>query len=342
MLELVHILKSAVLISIFVFGMMLVTDYLNVLSKGRMAALIRGGRWRQYTTASFLGATPGCLGAFMNVSFYVHRLIGFGAIVGGMIATSGDEAFVMLAVFPKTALVLFLLLFVLGTLLAWLTDRLAPVFRVKPCEGCEEDLVHQSHIEGQLVSPHAWRRIFCASGFRLVLFLSVTVLLLSVIFGVLGPSSWDFERVALLTILVVIGAATVTAPDHYIKEHIWRHIVRAHLWRVFLWTLFALLMVHLLFHYWDLESFVKAHMVWVLILSALVGVVPESGPHLVFVMMFSQGLVPFSVLLTSSIVQDGHGMLPLLSYSVRDSVRVKSFNLVYGLLIGGGLYLLGM
>ena len=34
------------------------------------------------------GATPGCLGAFMNVSLYVHGMISFGAIVGGTIATS--------------------------------------------------------------------------------------------------------------------------------------------------------------------------------------------------------------------------------------------------------------
>lgn len=55
----------------------------------------------------------------------------------------------------------------------------------------------------------------------------------------------------------------------------------------------------------------------------------------------SMGLSAFSVLLASSIVQDGHGMLPLLSYSVKDSVLVKLFNLVFGLAIGGGLYLIG-
>lgn len=342
MLELVHILKHSVVISIFVFGMMLITDYLNVLTKGKMATVIRGGRWRQYTTASFLGATPGCLGAFMNVSFYVHGLIGFGAIVGGMIATSGDEAFVMLALFPKTALLLFLMLFVLGIVLAHLTDKVAPLLRVKASEKCEVELVHESHIEAQLFSPQAWRKIFSPFGFRFVLFSLVIILVLLVILGLFGPPSWNVERGFLLSILLIIAATTATASDHYLKEHIWRHIIKEHLWRVFLWTLFALLVVHLALHYWDLESFVDAHMVWVLILSALVAVIPESGPHLVFVMMFTQGLIPFSVLLTSSIVQDGHGMLPLLSYSVRDTVKIKLFNLVYGLLIGGALYLIGL
>ena len=85
-----------------------------------------------------------------------------------------------------------------------------------------------------------------------------------------------------------------------------------------------------------------ANMGLVLIISALVGLIPESGPHLVFVMMFASGLIPFSVLLTSSIVQDGHGMIPLFSYTTRDAVLIKLFNLAFGLAIGIPLYLIGL
>jgi len=83
-------------------------------------------------------------------------------------------------------------------------------------------------------------------------------------------------------------------------------------------------------------------LLWVGIIAVLVAVLPESGPHLVFVMMFTQGLIPFSVLLASSIVQDGHGMLPLLSYTVKDSILIKIFNLVYGIIVGLIFYLFGL
>jgi hypothetical protein len=59
-------------------------------------------------------------------------------------------------------------------------------------------------------------------------------------------------------------------------------------------------------------------------------------------MMYAQGLIPFSVLFTTSFVQDGHGMLPLLSYSIKDSVLIKIFNLVFGLAVGGTLYAIGL
>jgi len=64
-------------------------------------------------------------------------------------------------------------------------------------------------------------------------------------------------------------------------------------------------------------------MLWILAIGALIGIVPESGPHLIFVMMYAQGLVPFSVLFTTSFVQDGHGMLLMISYSLKDSVLIK-------------------
>jgi len=58
-------------------------------------------------------------------------------------------------------------------------------------------------------------------------------------------------------------------------------------------------------------------------------------------MMYAQDLIPFSVLFTTSFVQDGHGMLPLLSYSLKDSVLIKVFNLTFGLAAGGILYAIG-
>ena len=52
----------------------------------------------------------------------MHRLISFGALAGSMIAVSGDEAFVMLAMFPRSALILFAVLFVVGISGGWLID----------------------------------------------------------------------------------------------------------------------------------------------------------------------------------------------------------------------------
>jgi hypothetical protein len=123
--------------------------------------------------------------------------------------------------------------------------------------------------------------------------------------------------------------------------HIFNHIIKKHIWKIALWTFAALLIIEIGTKYLDLESFVTNYKITLLFLSAVVGLIPESGPHMFFVSMFANGLIPFSILLTSSIVQDGHGMLPMLSYSLMDSIKIKTFNLCIGLVAGLSLFYLG-
>ncbi|MBU0899280.1 putative manganese transporter, partial [bacterium] len=136
-------LKQALVISTFVFIMMMMVDYLEILTQGKMSQVIKGGYGRQYLISSGLAVIPGCCGAFMNVSFYLHGLLSFGAITGSMIAASGDEAFVMISLFPKQALILFGLLFTLGVACAWLIDKVVvPLLKIKPCQVCQLSKLH--------------------------------------------------------------------------------------------------------------------------------------------------------------------------------------------------------
>jgi len=340
------VFKHALMISVFVFVMMLLVDFIDMASKGRMSGIIKGGRWRQYTLASFLGSTPGCLGAFMNVSLYVHGFISFGAIVGGMIATSGDEAFVMLAQFPGTAIALFVLLFLFGIVFAWISDRIIPILRITPCESCID--AHCEECLSDIDNQESMSDIFRPANFignfqslsftRFLLLILLTSFIILVVLGTLGPSTWGWKRITFVTLSLCTSYIIVVCSEHYLESHIWDHIIKKHLFRVFLWSFGALLFVHLGLAFWNLGPFIHDHMLWVLLIGALIGIIPESGPHLIFVMMYAQGFIPFSVLFTTSFVQDGHGMLPLLSYSIKDSVLIKAFNLAFGLAVGGTLY----
>jgi hypothetical protein len=336
-----EILKHALMITVFVFVMMLIVDFLDMFSEKRLTAIMTGGIWRQYAVASFFGVTPGCLGAFMNVSLYVHGLLSFGALTGAMIATSGDEAFVMLAKFPGTAMLLFGLLFVLSIPLAWVADKIVKATGYIPCESC---ILQEYHPEME-VYHFSWKglaeNLTRISLVRSLLLLIFGFFIVAVLVGVAGPQSWDWERITLLILLLLGVLILVSVSDHYLKDHIWSHIIRAHLWRVFLWTFLALVVVHMGLNYWNFKSLISNNIPWMFVLGALVAVIPESGPHLVFVMLFAEGLIPFSVLFTSSFVQDGHGILPLLSYTVKDSILIKILNFIFGLGIGMVLYVIG-
>jgi succinate dehydrogenase hydrophobic anchor subunit len=325
--------KHALMITVFVFVMMLIVDFLDMFSKKKLTNVMRGGIWRQYTIASFLGATPGCLGAFMDVSLYVHGLISFGALTGAMIATSGDEAFVMLAKFPGTALLLFGMLFALSIPLAWIDV---------PCQSCDLDEYHTEEETHKFTWEDLMHNLVTLSPARHSLLLVFGLFTVLVLLGIAGPQSWDWERLTLLILLFLALFILVAVSDHYLKEHIWSHIIKGHMWRVFLWTFLALVVVHMGLTYWNFKTLISNNIPWMFLLGALVAVIPESGPHLVFVMLFAEGIIPFSVLFTSSFVQDGHGILPLLSYTVKDSILIKILNLIFGLGIGMILYFIGL
>jgi len=273
------VLTQTVQVTLLVLIMMTLVDAVNVWTRGKLATLLKGaGRWRQYVVASLIGSAPGCVGAFTNVSLYMHGMISFGALVGAMAAASGDEAFVMLAMFPKTAILLFGLLFVVGIVVGWVSDRAVKKWNISTCEDCEMQQFH--------------------------------------------PTQEGFV--------------------HYLKDHVWQHIITKHLWKTALWTLGALMVVEFGLRYWNLEALTSQYTILLLLAGALLGLIPESGPHLIFVTMFANGLIPFSVLFTSTFVQDGHGMLPLLSYSVKDSIKVKAFNLSFGVIFGFILFAFGL
>jgi len=335
----IHVLSTAVLVTGLVLVMMLVVEFFNVLSRGALGRRLarRGGR----LPAVLIGTVPGCLGAFTNVTLYVHGAVSFGALAGSMIAASGDEAFVMLALFPRRALLLFALLFAYGLLVARVVDW---VFGTRGFRGecCTSGLsVHETEAEPLRPAPLAWANLRWSGG-RALLAGGLLAFAAAIGAGVLAPGEAAWLRT--LFVLAGLGLAVLVAlaPEHFVHEHLVRHVLREHALRVFLWTFGALAVAE-----WatqsglGIEAFIREHTALALLVAAAVGVIPESGPHLVFATLYATGALPFSVLLTSSAVQDGHGMLPLLAESPADFLRVKAINLVAGLALGFTAMLLG-
>jgi len=285
----------------------------------------------QIITATILGIPPGCLGSFTVVSLYTHKMMGLPALVAVMIATSGDEAFVMFALFPGKAFLLHGVLFAIAILAGWLVQFLTREdiepeqkgFFVHDYENCR-------CFSKKIIIPQLKRMTFE----RAVLLMFVVLFTILLLTGVIGKNVWDWKRITFMTGSLFMLFLFITVPEHFLKEHIYQHILRKHLLRIFLWTWGAFVVLHFIESSLALTNLVQNNNHLILILSVLMGVIPESGPHLVFVTMYSENLIPFSILLANSIVQDGHGMLPLLAESRKDFIKVKSINLIIGFIIG--------
>ena len=282
-------LRSAVLISGLVVVMMMLIESFNIDSKGDFFGGLRRSRVGQVVISAFLGMIPGCMGGFASVSLYTHGILSIGALVAILIASSGDSAFVMLAAFPRDAVWIFLLLFAIAVAVGLLVD----VFYRKgaPRAICRQELA----IHGDDETPeHPGRHL---SWKRALLFVGVAAFIAALLSGVLehehgageGHQSgvvdllseeWMYWVFGVLSLIVL--AVLVFGSDHFVEEHLWHHIVLRHLPSVFLWTFGVLVLLGVGLGFVDIRSWISSNTAWMIVLATLVGIIPESGPHLVF------------------------------------------------------------
>ena len=340
-MEIWTIAGKTLTITWFVAVMMILVEYANVLSVDRLRSALCGSRFTQYLAAVLLGALPGCLGAFVVVALYIHRSVRLGAVVACMIATSGDEAFVMLAMFPRQALWLTLALVAIGIVAGLLTDMVVGSPSIQG--GCGEMVVHDGADRCKCFDSNTiladWRRPTPARG---TLVVTTALFVLGILSGYVGPAEWGWLRVTLVSLSSLALFVVATVPEHFIEDHLWRHIALRHVPRIFLWTLGSMVAVALLHTSIEGMALVRGNHWLMLAGAASLGLIPESGPHLVVVMLYADGNLPLSVLVASSVVQDGHGMLPLLAHSWRDFLTVKAINFMAGVLAGSIMLLAGI
>ena len=353
------VLRNSFLITGLVIIMMLMIEFINIHSEGKFFAKLRRNRFGQLVLGAGLGIIPGCMGGFAAVSMYSHKLLSFGALIAMMIASSGDEAFVMLAMIPREALILCGVLFVIAILAGWIVDLLTNK-QTSHSSYCEEGfrLHEEEHEHGTVKEKPSLKNLKHASAERIALLLGVVIFIIALAFGLLEHEHeheheaaemsshlnifdeyWMNLFFAVVSLIVVWFIATVS--EHVVKEHLWEHIIRKHFLSIFLWTFGALLVIELGLHYLDMESWISTNIPWMILLALLVGIIPESGPHMLFVTLFATGTVPFSVLLASSISQDGHASLPLLAESKGSFVKAKIINMVVAAIAGYICYFIG-
>ncbi|MBQ2965645.1 MAG: arsenic efflux protein [Bacteroidales bacterium] len=388
---LIDILRNSILITGLVVIMMMMIESLNIESKGMVFKGLQRTKIGQVVIAALLGSIPGCMGGFATVSLYTHRMFSFGALVAMMIASSGDEAFMMLAMIPQDALIIFAILFILAVIVGILTDLIRDRIHSRRCsmsdhsgcgaesdctEGyvihtdacCNEDGGHDDHQSGM---PYEHRRHFGWK--RITMFIGLAIFIAALGTGRLGHDhgahghevhehvldetcihehaheheavhggedfhidllNEDWMNVLFAGLSVIMLFVLVFASDHFVEGHLWNHIVKRHLPTIFAWTSGVLLVLGIVLQYVDISRWISDNTALMILLATLIGIIPESGPHMIFVTLFAAGVVPLPVLLASSISQDGHASIPLLAESKKSFLMAKLINCIVALAAG--------
>lgn len=350
------ILKNTFFITGLVMVMMLFIEYINVRSRGHSFARLQRSPMRQIVVGALLGIIPGCIGGFAAVSLFTHRMLSFGALVAMTIATTGDEAFLLLAMTPHTAILLNGILLAIAVTAGWLVNRCVKNF---PTPFTAAHFALHDHerapAQGGRFRANIVDNLRHLSFQRAMLLCGLLIFTVAMLSGALehhhvhdaSPAhgamlfgerwlNWLFAGISLVSLVLI-----ASVDEHFLDEHLWGHVIRRHFFKIFLWTLGALTVIaiiHELFGRDDMHAWIGDNRLLVLLTAILVGLIPESGPHLIFVTLYASGSIPFSVLLANCVLQEGHTALPLLAESPRAFMWVKILKTGMALLIGLGGY----
>jgi hypothetical protein len=338
--NLLSVFQHTLMITFFVLVVMMMIEYITVQSRGRWSKPFGRSGYLQIMVASFLGLIPGCLGGFTAVSLYIHRTFNFAALLTTMTATTGDESFVMFSLFPYKALQLNLYLLLLSIVVGF-TNFL--IFKNKsPLKTEERDIPLHKEDDCTCFEPKQILPRLRKISFTRALLITGSLLFLLHLFTTAEyhrPGGWEKPTYIIITLIGLFIVTTV--PEHFLTEHLWRHTIKRHIPRIFAWTLIAFLFLDVFLGYFDLDHWISSNTGIILVLALLIGLIPQSGPHIIFVTLFAGGAIPFSVLMANSIVQDGHGAIPLLAESPRSFIIMKSIKLGIGILAGCAGILMG-
>lgn len=332
----------------------------------------------QLLMAVFLGVIPGCVGGFLVVSLYAHRMLSFGAVLAASFTALGDDAFRMFAMAPMETFRLEAILLVMGLVAGFLVDMLwrrkfsampgACHIELHACDaghhchhhpgeghrhGHKDDLQHDSRNHPDYQPVMGTRSLFTSwSLSKVLLLVMIGIYIIAMLGGVHLHShehihgevctqshgfTPDFEHLLFLGMSVLAFVLVLFSHEHFLQEHLWNHLLRKHFPSIFLWTLGTLYLIEILNYYIDLEAWLSgdvSRLGLMLVLAVLIGWIPQSGPHFLFIQLYYEGTIPFAVFFANSIVQDGHTSLLLLAESRGRYVWLKTIKSVVAVSIG--------
>lgn len=91
-----------------------------------------------------------------------------------------------------------------------------------------------------------------------------------------------------------------------------------------------------------MTSFLTQQGLTAVLLGVLIGIIPGCGPQIIFVTLYTRGMIPFAALLANAISQDGDALFPLIAIDKKSSVWATVFNTIPALIVGIIVYIIEM
>lgn len=307
---------------------------------------LNSNRKLQVPIAALLGVLPGCGGAIIVVTQFVHGRVGFAALVTVLISTMGDASFLLLAREPQTALLVLVVSLTAGVLFGYLIQIVHGEDFLRPESSRDEHQVTVSCSLNQGVVPVSlswvWRLLLLPG---LVLGgLAAFQVEPDSLFGQWSgyhPATWLGFCGAVVSLLVWFSQPAnyswaVAHADVEHNPHRLVDMVASETSFVTAWVIAGFLSFELLVYFtgFDLQSLFSSLGYLTILLAVVVGFIPGCGPQIIMTTLYLQGIVPLSAQLANAIGNDGDALFPALALAPKASLYATVYSAAPALLVG--------
>ena len=304
--------------------------------------------------ASLLGILPGCGGAIIVVTQYTRGYAGFGALIAVLVSTMGDAAFLLLAREPLTALYVFVIAGIAGTVTGMIVDWFHGYgyMSVEQDSSPPSDIITSSHRHDRRLNflQYVWVTMILVGLFLgiMLAFLIDTDLFLFSRFPLLAsyePTKWFGFLGAIFCVLLwatVRGGHSLVGADTMPSDPIRLRIIFDTNF-VTSWVIMAFLFyeIGVVFFGLSIESLFGGFLFLMPLIAILIGFIPGCGPQIVVTSLYLSGAIPFSALISNAIANDGDALFPALALTPRAAILATLYSAVPAFLIGYGFYIFG-
>ena len=301
----------------------------------------------QVPIASLLGVLPGCGGAIIVVTQFVHGKLSFAALVAVLISTMGDASFLLLASEPATAALVMGITVTAGIIFGYIIEAIHGKEFLKPntqksnSEAESPDTGRNTREELPVVLSALWA-ILLLPGLVLGLLAAFQVEV-NELFGPLShyqPATWLGFSGAILCLLVWLNqppsyswAASHNRESSQTKLF---GLVANETSFVSAWVIAGFLCFELTVYFtgFDLQSLFSSLGYLTIALAIIVGFIPGCGPQIIMTTLYIQGIVPLSAQLANAISNDGDALFPAMALAPKASLYATLYSAIPAFVVG--------
>ena len=288
--------------------------------------------------AAFLGAIPGCGGAIIVVTQYIQGRISFGSLVAVLTATMGDAAFLILAIEPKTGLLIFGIGIIVGSISGYIIDF---IHGINFMQSETKIKVEFEKINKTFVSNFNF--------FWLFLFIPGFIL------GILVAFQIEFVSPAYNSLLVFVASAGAIlsifmwslnplsdfqCSTDKSRGLLSRVVDTTNFVTTWVISGFLVFEIFMYFTSLDLKIFFDLWLPFVPLVAILFGFLPGCGPQVVVATFYLNGYIPLSAELGNAISNDGDALFPAIALAPKAAILATLYSAIPALVVAYGYFYL--